>query len=143
MIYCHSKINVVQSNRIYNLKRFLVVTCGQFRVRYETSLENILLNSRMTNSPTSSDVGILITNPSGLLFHILATTIVSLGVPALYLSTSVDVMGRFISWSMNVHHSEKERRANSVWRRRQQQWCAHVCISESASVRTLRLPTLP
>ena len=47
----------------------------------------------MTNSPTVSDVGILIANPgaSGLLFHILSSAIVSLGVPALYLLSSASV----------------------------------------------------
>ena len=33
VIYCHSKINVGQSNRLYNLKSFLVVTCGEFRCK--------------------------------------------------------------------------------------------------------------
>ncbi len=42
-------------------------------------------------------VGILIANPSGLLFHILSTAIVSLGMPALSIFSSASVMGRFIS----------------------------------------------
>ena len=33
VIYCHSKLNVVQSNRLYNLKSCLVVTCRQFRYK--------------------------------------------------------------------------------------------------------------
>jgi hypothetical protein len=51
----------------------------------------------MTNSPTVSGVGILIANPSGLLFHILSSVIVFLGVSALHLFSSASVMGRFIS----------------------------------------------
>jgi hypothetical protein len=36
VIYFHSKINVIQCNRLYNLKIFLVVMCGQFRQGYHT-----------------------------------------------------------------------------------------------------------
>ncbi len=42
-IYCHSKINVIQSNRIYSLKSFLVVTCGQFRCKWGLGLRGDLL----------------------------------------------------------------------------------------------------
>ncbi len=56
----------------------------------------------MTNSPTVSDVGILIVDPSGLLFHILSSVIVSLGIPASYLLSSASVKGCFIAWSMSV-----------------------------------------
>jgi hypothetical protein len=33
VIYYHSIINVVQSNRVYNVKNFLVVTCGLFHCK--------------------------------------------------------------------------------------------------------------
>ncbi len=45
-------------------------------------------------------VGILIANPSGLLFHILSTAIFPRGMPALNLFSSASVMGRFISCCM-------------------------------------------
>jgi hypothetical protein len=44
----------------------------------------------------------LIVNPFGLLFHILSTEIVSLGIPSLSLFSSVSVIGLFISWCMTV-----------------------------------------
>jgi hypothetical protein len=47
----------------------------------------------MTNSPVFSVVDILMVNPSGLLFHILTTAIVSLGIPTSSLYSSVSVMG--------------------------------------------------
>jgi hypothetical protein len=43
VIYCHSKINVVQSNRLHNLKRYLVDTCGQFRCKWGLGLGGDLL----------------------------------------------------------------------------------------------------
>jgi hypothetical protein len=47
------------------------------RLTYWSVTHDILLNSRMTNSPVVSLVGILMVNPSGLLFHILSSTIFS------------------------------------------------------------------
>ncbi len=51
-------------------------------------------------SPVFSVVVNLIENLSVLLFHILSTAIVSLGMPDLSLFSSTSVMGHFISWSM-------------------------------------------
>ncbi len=42
------------------------------RLTYWSVTQDILLNSRMTSSPAFSLVGILIANPSGLLFHSLS-----------------------------------------------------------------------
>ncbi len=66
------------------------------RVMYSSVTQDILLNFRMTNSPSFSVVGILMVNPSGLLFHILCISMFSLGI------LSPSVMVRIISWSMDV-----------------------------------------
>jgi hypothetical protein len=69
-------------------------------VTYWSVTSNIVLNSRMTNSPTVFGVTILIGSPSCLLFHILSSAIVSLGMQDLYLLSSTCVMGHFTSWSI-------------------------------------------
>jgi hypothetical protein len=51
------------------------------------------MNSRMTSSSSFVSVGILISNPSGRLFHSLSSTIVSLVVPALCFLSSTSVKG--------------------------------------------------
>lgn len=60
----------------------------------------------MTNTPNFVGVDILITSPSGLLRHILSSTIVSFGIPDFHLSSStvVVVRGPFISWSRDTNH---------------------------------------
>ena len=70
------------------------------RLTYWSVTQDILLNSRMTNSPVFSVVGILMVNPSGLLFHILSNVIFPLGMVPVYLFSSTSVKGRFISCSL-------------------------------------------
>ena len=42
--YCHSRINVDQSNRIFNLKSFLVVMCGQFHCKWGTGGDLLIVS---------------------------------------------------------------------------------------------------
>jgi hypothetical protein len=60
------------------------------------------LNSRITGSPDFALVGILITNPSGLLFHILSIMIFSLWLSVLCFLSSVSVKGQCLSCPMVV-----------------------------------------
>ncbi len=124
-------------DRAHSLQVFVLVlilwTCIGYhyicaRVTYWSVTSDILLNSRMTNSPTVSDVVILIVNPSGLLFHILSSVIVSLGTTVSYLLSSVDVMGSFISSSivafsrvcstqrLNISGNSSPRSVQIMWR---------------------------
>ncbi len=109
--------------------------CDTFLVRltYWSVTQDILLNSRMTNSPTVSVVGILMVNTSGLLFHILSNSISSLGMSVVYLFTSVSVMGRSISCVTTVFsriYTEQRLKTSGNSSSRIVQ---SVCISESYS----------
>ena len=70
------------------------------RLTYWSVTQDILLNSRMTSSPVFSLVGILIANPSGLLFHSLSRKISSIGVPVFRFLSSASVKGRVFSCPM-------------------------------------------
>ncbi len=70
------------------------------RLTYWSVSQLMSLNFKMTSSPSFVSVGILMANPSGLLFHNLCSTIFSLGVSSLCFLSSASVKGRCLSCSV-------------------------------------------
>ena len=67
---------------------------------------DILLNSRMTNSPCLVSLDILIAIPSVRLFHSLDSAIVCRGTPVANVSLSSEVRGCSISCFSTVNHRD-------------------------------------
>ncbi len=70
------------------------------RLKYWSVTQLMRLNSRMTSSHALVSVGILMANPSGLLFHSLSSKIFSVRVPALCFLSFASAKERCLSCSV-------------------------------------------